>query len=294
MLILLCLWITRIEINTPCAGGRIRQHLWRRPPVGADRGDPTAAQRNQTPTLSKKPTPTCLRKVQAIPGTNSHRCRSKIGGATPAPARRHRGRSRMRRQRPPPPRENEASHRKSERRPLPKTVLSTSLQNIKSIEPKTAPQNATSDEKASGVKKREPSSPGTRPPPEMRPPRDPPPQARSTTAPPADDLSETRPDQARHTCRRVPCCRDQQLRHMWGTVRATSPTDIKLTSTILMLPASALLLPHLTTERPLPHQSRQLPDFPATAPRQDTSPRRELNTILYAIGLPPSPAGTDL
>ena len=75
----------------------------------------------------------------------------------------------------------------------------------------------------------------------------------------------------------------------------TSLTDIKSIYIIFMY--LVLLLFYLTTlpatERLLFHQSCQLPDFLATASCGDTFLRSELNTILCAIGLPPSSAGSD-
>ena len=72
----------------------------------------------------------------------------------------------------------------------------------------------------------------------------------------------------------------------------TSLTDIKFIYIIFMYPV--LLLFYLTTERSLFDQSCQLPDFLATASGWDTSLcRYQLNTILCAIGLSLSSAGTD-
>ena len=70
----------------------------------------------------------------------------------------------------------------------------------------------------------------------------------------------------------------------------TGLTDIKFIYIIFMY--LALLPFYLTTERLLFHQSCQLPDFLATASCGDTFLRSELNTILCAIGLSPSSAGS--
>ena len=93
----------------------------------------------------------CFRKVYSIPGTNSHRFRSKIGGLTLVSAWKYCHDSRLCQLLLVLLRGIQVSYQKSERHAPLKIVLATSLQSFKAIEPKLASQSVTFNEKVGDV-----------------------------------------------------------------------------------------------------------------------------------------------
>ena len=136
-----------MDVNTPCACGRIPGALCSPLFVHADLRKFNAVRRTQFYDLIKIVALISLRIVRAIRGTNSHHDRSKMWGVTVLWTARYDVGSGLRHLRFVQLWSNEASYRKSKRRPLLKIVLATSLQSFMRIKEKMAAGNVTYNEK---------------------------------------------------------------------------------------------------------------------------------------------------